>query len=108
MNAVTTRKEIAAGFALAALTLCAGFWFSVRAGELGATALMRIFGLIAILIVVKYTFALGRLRGFPARRGDGRLHFENCLRNLFAAAIVFFCVMWLSGPFVAAIVTAGR
>ena len=68
---IITRKEMVAGLALAAVTLCAGFYFSMLAGGEGGTVLLRTFGLIACAIVLKYTFALGRARGFPARDEEG-------------------------------------
>ena len=52
MNAIVTRKEILAGFAVAGITLCLGFYFCMTAGGEAGTALMRIFSLLAVLIVL--------------------------------------------------------
>lgn len=93
---LVARKEIAAGFALAGFTLCAGFYFSMLAGQ-GGTALFRIFGVIAYAIVLKYTVALGQRRGFPLKGEGGQLHTVNLARNLVASAMVFVGVIWLSG-----------
>lgn len=109
MNHAITPKEIIAGFALASGTLCLGFYLGVKVGgDVGGTLLMRGFSLLAVGIVLKYTFALGRLRGFPARRADASIDGVNLVRNLVASAIVFFCVVFLSGPFIAAVIRPAR
>jgi hypothetical protein len=109
MDRTINGKEIAAGFAVAAATLCLGFYLSVLVRrEDVSTLFLRGFGLLAIGIVLKYTFALGRLRGFPVRREDSSIDVSNLLRNLVAAAIVLFCVVFLSGPFIAASIRFAR
>jgi hypothetical protein len=103
MNAINPRKEIAAGFFLAAITLCLGFYFGVRAGEIGPFVI-QVFGLVSCLIVMKYTFAIGRLRGFSIRKEDGRIDPTNLARNLVASLIAVYCIVFLSAPFIAAII----
>lgn len=109
MNHVITPKEIIAGFALAAGTLCLGFYLGVKVGpDNVGTLFMRGFGLLAVAIIVKYTFAWGRLRGFPARRADASIHGGNLARNLVASAIVCLGVVFISGPFIAALARMAR
>jgi hypothetical protein len=109
VNPSITRKELAAGFALSGACLCAGAYFSVRIPqELASTTVMRLFTLIACAIILKYTFAVGRSRGFPVRREDASIDFSNLLRNLVASAIVFLCLILVSGPIVMALVSSAR
>ena len=114
MNRDITPKEIAAGFACAAATLFAGFYFSMRFGseEIGrqdiGTMFWRGFGLIAGAIILKYTFALGRLRGFAVERADGTIDLDNFIRTLVASALVFFCAVALCMPLIAVIRAAAR
>lgn len=100
MNALPTPKQIVGGFALAAATLCVGVYLSTTAGDLGGTALMRLFYAIAVLIVLKLTFAWGRLRGFPAIRDDGRWALGHIVRNLVMAALLWCMLLIVSAPFV--------
>jgi hypothetical protein len=98
MNPSTTHKEIAAGYLLAGVTLCLGFYFGIKAeGEIG-TMFVRGFYLLAVLIVLKFTFAWGRSRGFAARREDGSIAISHVLRNLVMAAIVFAVLSFLFAP----------
>jgi hypothetical protein len=101
MTATNTSKEIAAGFALAGLTMCLGVYFSVKAGDgAGGRSLIQLFNAVAVLIVLKVTFAWGRLRGFPARQDDGHIAFSNVLRNLVMAAIMFGVILFAFAPLV--------
>lgn len=100
MTTTNTPKEIAGGFALAGITLCLGVFFSVKAGDQGGTAVMRLFYLVAILTVLKFTFAWGRLRGFPARREDGSIALSHVFRNLVMAAIVWGVLLLAFSPLV--------
>lgn len=105
--------ELFAALALAVGTICLGVYLSFAVGTVAPVAdvgtfLMRLCTLVAVLIVMKYTFAVGRARGFPIRRADGRLHGENLLRNLVASVLAFFCVGLLSTPFLGAVFAAMR
>ena len=98
MNAIITRKEIAAGFAVAGATLCFGIYFSTKAGGEGGTAIIRIFYFLAVFIVLKFTFAWGRIRGFPAKREDGRVAISHVMRNLVMSVIVWCALILLFAP----------
>ncbi len=100
MTTTNTPKEIAGGFALAGITLCLGVFFSAKAGDEGGTALMRIFNIVAVLTVLKFTFAWGRRRGFPARKEDGSIAISHVLRNLVMSAIVWGVLVLVFSPLV--------
>ena len=100
MTTTNIPKEIACGFALAGITLCLGVYFSVKAGDEGGTSLMRLFYFVAIFIVLKFTFAWGRRRGFPAKRDDGSIAISHVLRNLVMAAIVWSVLLLVFAPLV--------
>jgi hypothetical protein len=106
MKSETSRKEIAAGLLLAAITLCAGTYFAVAAGEVAFTNLVRLFTVVAFGIVLKYTFAMGRRRGFAVRKEDGSFDVSNLLRNLVASVLVMLGVAWVSSPVIMQIVSA--
>ena len=108
MNNVITRKEIAASIVLAAATLCIGVYCLASAGDPGGTAFLRFFSIVSFLIVLRCTFALGRLRGFAVRSETGEIHFGNLVRNLVAAIVIFFCVVWLAAPLLPALVKAAQ
>jgi len=109
MSPTITRKELAAGFALAGVCLCAGAYFSVRIPQaFASTTVLRLFILTACAIILKYTFAVGRARGFPVRRGDASLDFTNLLRNLAASVIAFGCLIFVSAPVILALVNSAR
>lgn len=98
MTTTNTPKEIAAGFALAGLTLCLGVYFSMKAGEAGGTSIIRLFHAVAVLVVLRVTFAWGRRRGFPARKEDGHIVISNVLRNLVMAAIMWGVLLLAFAP----------
>ena len=98
MNRTITPKEIAAGYAVAGICLCLGVYFSIKVGDVDRGALLKIFSLLAALIVLNFTFAWGRLRGFAARREDGSIAFGNVLRNLVMSVIVWFAVVFVFAP----------
>lgn len=100
MTTTNTPKEIAGGFALAGITLCLGVYFSVKAGDEGGTSLMRLFYFVAVFIVLKFTFAWGHRRGFPAKREDGSIAISHVLRNLVMAAIVWSVLLLVFAPLV--------
>ncbi len=100
MTTTSTPKEIATGFALAGFTLCLGTFLATKAGDMGGTALMRISYALAVLIVLKFTFAWGRYRGFPARARDGSIAISNVVRNLVMAAIVWAMLLLFVAPLV--------
>ena len=108
MNNVITRKEIAGSILLAAATLCIGVYFLAGVGDPVGTTFLRFCCVVAFLIVLRCTFALGRLRGFAVRSETGKIHFENLIRNLVAAILIFFCVVWLAAPLLPALVKAAR
>jgi hypothetical protein len=98
MTTTNPSEEIAGGFVLAGFTLCLGVYFGVKAGEEGGAALMRLFYGVAALIVLKYTFAWGCHRGFPAKREDGSIVVSHVLRNLTMAALVWGLLLFVFGP----------
>ena len=100
MVITNTSKQIVAGFGLAVVTLCLGVYFSIRAGEVGGTAVFRLFCAVAVLIVLRVTFAWGRLRGFPATREDGSWALANIVRNLVMSAIVGVVLLAVSSHFI--------
>jgi hypothetical protein len=93
-------REIAGGFVLAGFALCLGVYFGVKAGAEGGAALMRLFYGVAALIVLKFTFAWGRHRGFPVKREDGRIVISHVFRNLTMAVIVWGLLLFVFGPIV--------
>ena len=102
MTATNTPKEIAAGFALAGLTLGLGVYLSMKAGDEGGTAVIRIFYAVAVLIVLRVTFAWGRRRGFPAVNEDGGIVVSNVLRNVVMAGLVWVVLILLIAPLIMA------
>ena len=100
MTTTNTAKEIAAGFALAGITLCLGTFFAVKAGDEGGTALLRLFYIVSVFIVLKFTFAWGRCRGSPAKNEDGSIAISHVLRNLVMAAIVWGMLLLVFAPLV--------
>lgn len=109
MNRTINPKEIIGGYAIAAATLCLGYYLSVKiAQEAVATLLFRGLGVLAVALILKYTFAWGRLRGFAVKRKDGGIDGLNLCRTLVAAAIVLVCVVLLSGPVILALVKSAR
>ncbi len=100
MNATITPKEIVAGFAVAGVTLCLGIYFSMKAGGDTGTLLIRVFYVLAALIVLKFTFAWGCMRGFPTRRQDGSIAVSHLMRNLVMSAIVWCALLFLFAPVV--------
>jgi hypothetical protein len=93
-----TPTEIASGFACAVATLCLGLYLSVKAGGEAGTLLIRIFYILAVLIVLRFTFAWGQIRGFPLRGHDGGIALSHVLRNLVMAAIVWVVLLFISAP----------
>ncbi len=108
MSKFITRKEVAGTIMLAATTLCIGVYFLVCTGDPGGTAFLRVCCVVAFLIVLRCSFALGQMRGFSVRSETGEIHFENLIRNLLAAIVIFFCVVWLAAPFLPVLVRAAR
>lgn len=100
VNRNITPKEIAAGYGFAGIVLCLGIYFSLKAGDEGGGALLRIFDLLAALIVLNFTFAWGRLRGFPARRKDGSIAAGHILRNLVMSVIMGMGVLVFFTPII--------
>ena len=57
MHHSITRNDIAAGYLVAGLTLCLGVYFGLKVeGDIGTT-LVRGFYLLAVCVVLKFTFA---------------------------------------------------
>lgn len=98
MTSTPTPKEIIGSFALAGMTLCLGVFFSTKVGGDGGTAIMRLFQIVTVLIVLKATFAWGRLRGFPARTEAGTIAVPHVVRNLVMAAIMCTVLLLAFGP----------
>ena len=98
MIRIITLKEITAGYALAGISLCLGFYFSIKVGDEHGGAFLKIFYLLAALIVLNFTFAWGRLRGFAATRNDGSLALGHVVRNLVMSAIVWMGVLFIFAP----------
>lgn len=98
MNRIVTLKEIAAGYALAGLCLCLGFYFSIKVGDEHGGSFLKIFYLLAALIVLNFTFAWGRRRGFAARRDDGSIAVGHVVQNLVMSVIVWMGVSFIFAP----------
>ena len=99
MNPSVTAREISAGYLLATITLCLGFYFGLKAEGEAGTMFIRGFYLLAGLIVLKFTFAWGRIRGFAVRGEDGSIVVSHVLRSLVMAAIVSVALLFLTVPF---------
>jgi hypothetical protein len=99
MNRTITFKEITAGYALAGICFCLGLYFSLKVGDEHGGAFLKLFYLVGALIVLKFTFAWGRMRGFAARREDGSFIVSHVLRNLVMSAIVWMGVSLAIAPF---------
>lgn len=115
MNRTLQGKEIVAGYAFAAATLCFGFCVATAYAGPGAspalidnasTLVLRVFMAIAAAIVLNFTFAWGRLRGFGVGRADGTINVTNLARNVVVAIIVFFGIFAMSAPVSVALTTA--
>ncbi|MEN9663064.1 MAG: hypothetical protein RL324_2013 [Verrucomicrobiota bacterium] len=99
MNRAVTPKEITAGYALAVITLCLGLYLGIKVGREDVGSLfLKGFYLMALLIVLKYTFSWGHQRGFPVADSDGRMSITNVLRNLVMTAIVWGLLLLVSAP----------
>ena len=105
-------KAIAGSLVLAVSTLCLGFYLSIRMAQAGQEEvgmyLYRIFYVLALVVVLKATFSLGRARGYLVGQADGTIHLGNLLRNLVASVIAVGCFVLLAGPFMMAIAQAAR
>ena len=98
MNRITTLKEIAAGYALAGITLCLGIYLGIKMGDEPGSTFTKVFYWLAVLIVMNFTFACGRIRGFSAKREDGSIAFGHVIRNLVMSAIVWVGVSLTFAP----------
>jgi hypothetical protein len=99
MNQSVTYKEIAGGYILAVATLCLGVFLGTKVqGTEAGSFIPRGFTLLAVFIVLKYTFAWGQLRGFAAKRADGRIDLDHVVRNLAMSALVWVMLTILFGP----------
>jgi len=98
MSRSITHKEITAGYTLAGVTLCLGIYFSLKVGDEYGGAFLKIFNLLAALIILNFTFAWGRLRGFAARREDGCIALGHVVRNLVMSVIVWMGVVFGFAP----------
>lgn len=99
MNANFTRGEIATGYAAAIVTLCLGVSTSVMIGGEGGTQVIRASYILAGLIVVRVTFAWGRIRGFPLQSDGGGIAISHVIRNLTMAAIACVVLLFIAAPF---------
>ena len=63
------------------------------------TTLVRICYLLFGLVVLKVTFAWGRMRGFPAKDDDDRIVISHLLRILVMAVIVCGALFFVTAPF---------
>lgn len=103
MNSIPIPKQVLAGFVGAVVALCIGVYFGTKlSGVDYGGFLPRLFCLLACVAVLKSVFEWGRIRGFPIRREDGRIHFEHLIRNLAMVAVVVPLLVILGGPFVMA------
>jgi hypothetical protein len=108
INSTVTHKEIAAGYLLAGVILCLGFYFGAKIEGDAGSMFLRGFYLFAALIVLKYTFAWGRNRGFPVRRDDGSIAISHIVRSLVMAAIVWLLLSFLFAPLTMVAFKLGR
>jgi hypothetical protein len=103
MNPISIPKQVLAGFAVAVFALCVGVYFGTKlGGEDVGSFLLCLFYFLAAVATLKSIFEWGRIRGFPIRREDGRIHFGHVIRNLTMVVVVVPLLMILSGPFVIA------
>ena len=91
-------KEIAAGYALAILTFCLGTFFATKLHGGESTAVFRFFFVVGALIVARFTFAWGRLRGFAAMNPDGHVCFSNVQRNIVMTGLMLFVLLFVASP----------
>jgi hypothetical protein len=98
MSRIITLKEITAGYVLAGVTLCLGFYFSLKVGDEYGGAFLKIFNLLAALVILNFPFAGGRWRGFAVRREDGSIALGHVVRNLVMSVIVWMGVVFISAP----------
>ena len=82
MISFSAPASIAGGYFVAAAFFFLGFYFQDR------TMLCTGFYLFAGLVILKVTFAWGRVRGFAGKGDDGRIVFSHVLRALVMAALV--------------------
>lgn len=69
---------------------------------------MRLFYVAAVLIVLKFTFAWGRNRGFPMTKEDGSIVISHLLRNLVMTAAVWIVLLFIFAPMVMLASRAGQ
>jgi hypothetical protein len=98
MSSSVSRKDIAGGYFVAAAILCLGYYFGMQVEGSAGTMLVRGFYVLAGLVVLKVTFAWGRIRGFAAKGDDDRIVFSHVLRILVMAAIVSAALLLLTAP----------
>ena len=99
MEATLSPRKIAVNFVLAGAIACLGFHLSMRLPGEAGTTLIRVAYLAAALVVLRFTFGWGRVRGFPAYRADGGLALDHILRNLVMAAILCGLLLLVCAPF---------
>jgi hypothetical protein len=109
MNRILTFREIGVGYAIAGITLCLGLYFGIKIGNGDPSGLiLKSSYLLAVLIVLKFTFAWGRLRGFSPRNEDGSISVSHMLRNLVMAVLVWVMLSALFAPFLLLAVKLAR
>ena len=52
----TLSSEILGGYAIAILTFCLGIYFATKLGGSDSTAVFRVFFVVGVLIIAKFTF----------------------------------------------------
>ena len=108
MTPMVSAKTIAGGYFVAGVTLCLGYYFGGQVEGSAGILLVRIFCVLAGLIVLKVTFAWGRVRGFAARGEDNHIVVSHVLRILVMAAIVSAVLVLVTAPIMLAGFKLGR
>jgi hypothetical protein len=108
MSQSITFKEIAAGYAVAGITLCLGLYLGMKVrGDAGCLFITGSY-LLAVFIILNFTFAWGRLRGFAAKKDDGGIAVSHIIRNLVMAALVWVMFSFFIWPFAMLVVMLAR
>lgn len=94
----TLSSEILGGYAIAILTFCLGIYFATKLGGSDSTAVFRVFFVVGVLIIAKFTFVWGRLRGFAVKDADGHICVSNLQRNIVMTALMLVVLLIASGP----------
>ena len=98
MTCTNEQKRILIGYGAAYALVLLSFVFTIVVNEGAGESIRWVPYFAAAAIVLRFTFAWGKLRGFPARSEDGHFLLSHILRNLTMSVIVWIALIALSAP----------